>query len=152
MEATSSDLEQNGADIKATAVAQATGGWVDFTTQITQDDKIMAVKARAELARMGGETFRPEFRETYKDQNEKKETTVHSKFGSSTGVESAAESHDKITVEEAQKEARDGAAAIAATYDSDSSDGGITLSHSDLEGDAWVAIKMGDEGRGWRRD
>ncbi|KAF2473935.1 uncharacterized protein BDR25DRAFT_126217 [Lindgomyces ingoldianus] len=56
---------------------QELSGWGNFTAQIHRDDRDMAVKARENLERMGGETMRPEFRETYKDQQGKKQEVVH---------------------------------------------------------------------------
>jgi hypothetical protein len=55
-------------------------GWGNFAAAIRQDDQAMVVKARQNFERMGGETFRPEIRETYTDQQGKSQTTVHSKI------------------------------------------------------------------------
>ncbi|KAF2031558.1 hypothetical protein EK21DRAFT_63068 [Setomelanomma holmii] len=54
-------------------------GWGDYKAHIAQDDQNMKVKARQDLERMGGETFRPEIRETYKDQRGQSQTTLHDK-------------------------------------------------------------------------
>jgi hypothetical protein len=56
-------------------------GWGNFAAHIAQDDRDMAVKARADLERLGGETFRPEIRETYKDQLGQSQITKHDKVG-----------------------------------------------------------------------
>lgn len=61
--------------------AAAAKGWGDFLTHIRNDDKITEQKQRQEYERLGGETFRPELRETYKDQKGKAETTLHDKMG-----------------------------------------------------------------------
>ena len=141
----------------AISTAPATGGWGNFTTHIVQDDKSMVVKAREELKRLGGQTFRPEFREIYKDQKGKKEITVHHKTGGSTDPGIAAEPQDNTTVKEkqreAQKEEASGEAVVVdCAYDTDSSGGGVALSPSDLETDSWVGIKTEDEHASWKQD
>ena len=57
--------------------ARALGAWGNFAAHIAQDDKDVAVKASEMLKKQEASKFRPEFRETYKDQKGKKETTVH---------------------------------------------------------------------------
>jgi hypothetical protein len=64
----------------------ATKGWGDFRNAINLDDKAMAVKAKQELERLGGETFRPEIRETYTDQQGRSQKTVHSKVGGNAAL------------------------------------------------------------------
>lgn len=63
--------------------------WGNFAAHIARDDANMVVKVRQDRDRIGGETFRPELRETYKDQRGKAQTMVHSKVGS-TALESGA--------------------------------------------------------------
>lgn len=70
----------------------------------------MMVKVRENLDRLGGETFQPEFKETYKDKKGGKEEAVHVRFGGK-GLEEGAEE---------------------CVYDDDSS-GGVKLSPSDLK-------------------
>ncbi|KAF2129532.1 hypothetical protein P153DRAFT_291331 [Dothidotthia symphoricarpi CBS 119687] len=72
------------------AAAAATKGWGDFLTHIRNDDAIMVHKARQDFDRLGGETFRPEIRETYKDQKGKAETTLHDKVGGKAALFEAA--------------------------------------------------------------
>ncbi|KAJ4990339.1 hypothetical protein SVAN01_04221 [Stagonosporopsis vannaccii] len=62
--------------------------WGNFATHIARDDANMAVKARQDRERMGGETFRPELRETYKDQRGNAQTMVHGKVAGNTGLDS----------------------------------------------------------------
>ncbi|KAJ4341303.1 hypothetical protein N0V95_007251 [Ascochyta clinopodiicola] len=64
--------------------------WGNFAAHIARDDANMVVKARQDRDRMGGEAFRPELRETYKDQRGKAQTMVHSKVAGSATVESGA--------------------------------------------------------------
>lgn len=54
-------------------------GWGNFEAHIKQDDKSMKAKARQDMERLGGETFRPEIRETYKDQRGQAQSTLHDK-------------------------------------------------------------------------
>ncbi|KAJ8105772.1 hypothetical protein OPT61_g9979 [Boeremia exigua] len=62
--------------------------WGNFAAHIARDDANMAVKARQDRERTGAETFRPELRETYKDQRGKAQTMVHSKVAANTGLDS----------------------------------------------------------------
>lgn len=55
----------------------ALGAWGNFAAHIAQDDKSIAAKAREVFEQEKGSKVRPEFRETYRDQKGKKETTVH---------------------------------------------------------------------------
>jgi hypothetical protein len=71
---------QTSASTRPGPIAPPTGkGWGNFAAHIAQDDRDMAAKARADLERLGGETFRPEIRETYKDQLGQSQTTKHDK-------------------------------------------------------------------------
>lgn len=56
--------------------------WGNFANAIRLDDQAMAAKARQDLERVGGETFRPEIRETYTDQQGRSQKTLHGKAGS----------------------------------------------------------------------
>lgn len=49
----------------------------------------MVVKAKEDHQRQGGDTFCPEIKETYKDQQGKKEIKVHEKVGGRADVEKA---------------------------------------------------------------
>ena len=55
----------------------ALGAWGNFAAHIAQDHKSVAAKAREVFEQEKGSKVRPEFRETYRDQKGKKETTVH---------------------------------------------------------------------------
>ncbi|KAH6642525.1 hypothetical protein C7974DRAFT_385593 [Boeremia exigua] len=119
---------------------QKTGGWSNFAAHIAKDDKIMAGKAREDLERKGGETFRPEYRETYKDSTGKEQTTLHKKSGG--------DSRNQNTAKDGVEETSD---VDEVAYYSDSSDGGVALSSSNLDSDAWIDIKTGDEHASWKR-
>lgn len=89
--------------------------WGNFAAHIARDDANMVVKARQDRERMGGETFRPELRETYKDQRGKAQTMVHNKVAGTTGLDgsvnarvSPASSELKLR-DEAMKASHDGA-------------------------------------------
>jgi hypothetical protein len=58
-------------------IAPPEGKWGNFAAHIKQDDQNLVVKARQEMERMGGDTFRPEIRETYKDQRGQAQITKH---------------------------------------------------------------------------
>jgi hypothetical protein len=55
-------------------------GWGNFQAHIRQDDLDTRAKAERERERVGTD-FRPELRETYKDQKGKTETTLHPRVG-----------------------------------------------------------------------
>ncbi|KAJ4332045.1 hypothetical protein N0V95_009752 [Ascochyta clinopodiicola] len=127
-----------------TTSSRTTGRWDNFAARITQDDKMMAEKAREDLRRLEGDTFRPEARETYKDKKGKKETVVYKTVGGSA----SAGPTKRQGGEKGEKYTGDAGVAVDEAYDSDSSDGGIALSPSDLDPDSWVVIKTGDEHKG----
>lgn len=87
--------------------------WGNFAAHIARDDANMVTKARQDRDRMGGDTFRPELRETYKDQRGKAQTMVHSKVAGAALESSAnarvspAASELKLR-DEAMKSAHDG--------------------------------------------
>jgi hypothetical protein len=54
-------------------------GWGNFLARIKQDDDNMKMKLKDEHERQGGDAFRPEIRETYKDQKGKAQMRVHGK-------------------------------------------------------------------------
>lgn len=146
--------KQTGGNAKVESLppaARATEGWGNYAAHIAQDDKKMVVKAREQLKHLGGETFRPELRETYKDQNGKKEIKVHEKSEGSADRGVSVRSQDKEVVKEEEKEPILDTVVVDRAYDSDSSDGGIALSPSSLENDSWVVIKTGDENASWKR-
>ncbi|KAJ4379735.1 hypothetical protein N0V86_004917 [Didymella sp. IMI 355093] len=62
-----------------------------FRQHITEDDNKVIARAQQERERdrMAGETFRPELRETYKDQRGQSQTTIHGKVGT-TSLDGAA--------------------------------------------------------------
>jgi hypothetical protein len=57
------------------------GAWGNFATAIRRDDQALVAKNQEQLKRMGGETFRPEIREKFTDQQGKSQQTLHSKIG-----------------------------------------------------------------------
>lgn len=61
--------------------------WGNFAAHIARDDANMVVKARQDRDRMGGEAFRPELRETYKDQRGKSQTMVHNKVAGNAALD-----------------------------------------------------------------
>ncbi|XPS67862.1 hypothetical protein M3J07_000156 [Ascochyta lentis] len=147
-----SKAQPNPATEPAAASPRTTGGWSNFAAHIAQDDKQMAVRAHEDLQRLGGETFRPEFRETYRDQQGKKETTVHDQVGGSASALPIREPQDTTAAKKKEeRQTSGGDVVVHDAYDTDSEDGGIALSPSDGESDSAVLIKTGDEGQGWKR-
>lgn len=71
-------------------------GWGDYKTHIAQDDQSMKVKAQQDLERTGGETFRPEIRETYKDQRGQSQTTLHDKVAGKKGLPNGIVKKDEV--------------------------------------------------------
>jgi hypothetical protein len=55
--------------------------WANFKTRIEEDDREMMRKAQEGVAKLGGEGFRPELRETYNDRRGGREVTVRGKSG-----------------------------------------------------------------------
>jgi hypothetical protein len=68
------------AQTPARASPPAANGWGNFFAHIKRDDQTMAVVAKEEYKRLGGDTFRPEIKETYKDQKGVAEIKVHEKI------------------------------------------------------------------------
>lgn len=62
--------------------------WGTFAAHIARDDANLVARARQERERMVGEVFRPELRETYKDQRGKTQTMVHGSIAGNTGMDS----------------------------------------------------------------
>ncbi|KAF2739043.1 hypothetical protein EJ04DRAFT_9095 [Polyplosphaeria fusca] len=60
--------------------------WGNFAAAIRHDDQETAAKAQNDYDRFGGHTFRPEFRETYTDQQGKTQKTVHQKVGGTAAL------------------------------------------------------------------
>lgn len=56
-------------------------GWGDFHAQILRDDQNVKLKSQQEFERMGGESFLPEIRETFKDSKGRSQTTLHAQIG-----------------------------------------------------------------------
>lgn len=114
--------------LKATTTpARAVGGWGNFAAHIAQDDQKAATIAREELKQRKGDTFRPEFRETYKDQKGQKVTTVHKGLGRRTQP-TATKSSDDNTLSKTERSSADTALVKEPLYDADSSEGGVALS------------------------
>lgn len=114
--------------LKATTTpARAVGGWGNFAAHIAQDDQKAATIAREELKQRKGDTFRPEFRETYKDQKGQKETTVHKGLGRRIQP-AATKSSDDNTLSKTDKSSVDTAFIKEPLYDAESSEGGVALS------------------------
>ncbi|KAH7089162.1 hypothetical protein FB567DRAFT_326411 [Paraphoma chrysanthemicola] len=78
---------QTGASGRPGPIAPPPGkGWGDYKAHIAQDDQNMKIKAHQDMERVGGETFRPEIRETYKDQRGQSQTTLHDKVAGNKGL------------------------------------------------------------------
>ncbi|KAF2265776.1 hypothetical protein CC78DRAFT_578945 [Lojkania enalia] len=60
--------------------------WGHFTAAIRRDDHAMIAKANEDLERFSGQTYRPEFRETYTDKQGKSQKTVHQKVGGNAAL------------------------------------------------------------------
>ncbi|KAF1844954.1 uncharacterized protein K460DRAFT_405232 [Cucurbitaria berberidis CBS 394.84] len=73
----------------------ADNGWGNFYAHIRQDDKNMVVQLQRDLGRMGGKAFRPEIRETYKDQQGHSEVAVHEKIAGNTAVKAGEEEENE---------------------------------------------------------
>ena len=129
---------------KITNVSGTTGGWVDPAAQIGQDDRNIAVTARENLKRLEGETFYTELQDMYRDQKGKKTTAVHDRIGNSRNSTLIVELPGADTVKEEERETGGNGVVVDRAYDSDSSDGGIALSLSDLETELWAVIKRED--------
>ena len=71
-------------------------GWGNFEAHIRQDDAGMAAKARQDRERLG-EAFRPEIRETYKDQRGQAQTTLHDKVPGNLAVPDATAKKDDMS-------------------------------------------------------
>ncbi|KAF2023110.1 hypothetical protein EK21DRAFT_95172 [Setomelanomma holmii] len=63
------------------AALPVNSAWGNYEAHIKQDDQNLVVKVKEDIKRNGGETYRPEIKESYKDKSGKKETTVHEKVG-----------------------------------------------------------------------
>ncbi|KAJ4368097.1 hypothetical protein N0V83_006452 [Neocucurbitaria cava] len=77
-------------------------GWGNFQEDIRKDDANMIAKARQDRERLG-EAFRPEIRETYKDQRGQAQTTLHDKVAGNPAV-----SKSSVKKEDAVKHVHDG--------------------------------------------
>ena len=71
-------------------------GWGNFEADIAKDDANLALKTRQDRERIG-EAFRPEIRETYKDQRGQAQTTLHNKVAGSVNLSDAATKKDDVT-------------------------------------------------------
>ncbi|KAF2994493.1 hypothetical protein E8E13_002051 [Curvularia kusanoi] len=81
--------------------------WASFGTHIARDDANLVAKARQERERMAGDTFRPELRETYKDQRGKAQTIVHSQVPGSAGRDNTRDIRVTQAASEATKSSHD---------------------------------------------
>ncbi|KAH7398142.1 hypothetical protein BKA66DRAFT_591990 [Pyrenochaeta sp. MPI-SDFR-AT-0127] len=71
-------------------------GWGNFQDDIHKDDANMATKARQDRERLG-EAFRPEIRETYKDQRGQAQSILHDKVAGSQALpESVVKKDDAV--------------------------------------------------------
>ncbi|OAL45220.1 hypothetical protein IQ07DRAFT_520073 [Pyrenochaeta sp. DS3sAY3a] len=77
-------------------------GWGNFQEDIRKDDANMVAKARQDRDRLG-EAFRPELRETYKDQRGQAQTTLHDKVAGNLSL-----SDSTSKKEDAPKHAHEG--------------------------------------------
>jgi hypothetical protein len=64
----------------------AASDWGNFAATIAADDQAMMAKSRAEADRIGGQSFRPEIRETYTNKQGKTERTKHKKVSAPAAV------------------------------------------------------------------
>lgn len=71
-------------------------GWGNFEADIANDDRNMALKAQQDRDRVG-EHFRPEIRETYKDQRGQAQTTLHTKVAPNVVLPDAINKKDDAT-------------------------------------------------------
>jgi hypothetical protein len=85
----------------------AANGWGNFFTHIKQDDQTMAVKAKEEYKRLGGDMFRPEIKETYKDQKGVAESKIHKKVGGPVFVKKEASVEGDVGSVDVKKEDSD---------------------------------------------
>ncbi len=76
-------------------VPPLTNGWGNFEAHIRQDDAGMAAKARQDRERLG-DGFRPEIRETYKDQRGQAQTTLHDKVSGNLTVHDGSIKKDDV--------------------------------------------------------
>lgn len=87
---------QAGASARPGPIGPPSGkGWGNFAAHIAQDDQNLAAKARQDRERLGGETFRPEIRETYKDQLGQSQTTLHDKVAGSKALPNSGAKKDE---------------------------------------------------------
>ncbi|KAH9874429.1 hypothetical protein IAQ61_003618 [Plenodomus lingam] len=70
-------------------------GWGNFEADIANDDRKVAMKAQQDRERLG--EFRPEIRETYKDQRGQAQTTLHSKVAPNVVLPDAITKKDDAT-------------------------------------------------------
>ncbi|KAH8728669.1 hypothetical protein GQ44DRAFT_701796 [Phaeosphaeriaceae sp. PMI808] len=86
-----------GASARPGPIAPPPGkGWGNYATLIAQDDQNMATKARQDFDRGGGETFRPEIRETYKDARGQSQTTLHNQVAGSKSLPNSGLKKDEV--------------------------------------------------------
>ncbi|KAF2134010.1 hypothetical protein P153DRAFT_392632 [Dothidotthia symphoricarpi CBS 119687] len=82
-------------------------GWGNWFAHIRNDDKEMVKKARQDLDRIGGQTFRPELKETYKNQQGKTHQIVHEKVTGKVAVvvekDSRSSVKQQVSLEESGK-------------------------------------------------
>jgi hypothetical protein len=62
-------------------IAPPNNRWANFREVIAQDDQAIIARAQKEQERMKNETFRPEIREVYTNQQGQSQKTVHSQIG-----------------------------------------------------------------------
>jgi hypothetical protein len=71
-------------------------GWGNFEAQIQHDDAMTAAKVRQDRDRIG-DSFRPEIRETYKDQRGQAQSTLHDKVAGSSIMSEGNMKKDELT-------------------------------------------------------
>jgi hypothetical protein len=90
---------QSGAVTRPGPIAPPSAkGWGNFAAIIAQDDQSLVAKARQDRERSNGETYRPEIRETYKDQLGQAQVKVHDKVVSSKALSGGGVKKDEVKV------------------------------------------------------
>jgi hypothetical protein len=90
---------QSGAATRPGPIAPPSAkGWGNFAAIIAQDDQSLVVKARQDRERSNGEKYRPEIRETYKDQLGQSQIKVHDKSVSPKAISGGGVKKDEVKV------------------------------------------------------
>lgn len=126
---------------KITQTFETTGRKVCLAALIAQDDGNIAVTVRESSKHLEGDVFCTGLQDMYKG---KIATVVHDRIGSSRNNALVVELPGEAAVKAEEKQTGGNGVMVDHAYDSDSSDGGIALSPSDLETELWAVIKTED--------